>query len=140
MYTALFAVSGMIAILSLVMGLEKMIRIIMANYFIASIILALSNFIDLITSQLLLGRIERRVDGLQHWIGKLLVAGKPTALLTVYFILLLFLITKSRIGLGSVKNDVVKYILTLLFLPCTVLSILLSIAVAIFGSQMVSIE
>ncbi|MBP7847618.1 hypothetical protein KA013_00105 [Patescibacteria group bacterium] len=37
--TAVVAFGGMIAILCLIMGLERTIRIIMANYLIASIIL-----------------------------------------------------------------------------------------------------
>gem|GEM_PF-7107254 len=75
-----------------------MIRIIMANYFIASIILAFNNFFDLLGSQLFVGKIDRRVDGLQNRIGTLLLAGKPTLLLTIYFVLLIFLMTKSRIS------------------------------------------
>ncbi len=140
LFTAMFAVAGMIGILSLILWLEKMIRIIMANYFIASIILAFNNFFDLISSQLLVGKVERRVDGLQHRIGTLLLAGKPTVLLTIYFVLLIFLLTKSRISFWNVQNNSLKIWLTILFLPCTVLSILLGIAIAIFGWQMVSLE
>lgn len=82
-----------------------MIRIIMANYLIASIILAFSNFIDLISSSLFVGNAVRRVDGLQNRFGKLLIAGKPTFLLSIYFVLLIFLVTKSRIGIGRIKNE-----------------------------------
>jgi hypothetical protein len=140
LFTAMFAVAGMIGILSLILWLEKMIRIIMANYFIASILLAFNNFFDLISSQLLVGKIERRVDGLQHWIWTLLLAGKPTLLLTIYFVLLIFLMTKSRISFGNVQSNALRVWLTIVFLPCTVLSILLGIAIAIFGGQMVSLE
>lgn len=37
--TALVAIAGMITLLGIILGLEKMIRIIMGNYLIASIIL-----------------------------------------------------------------------------------------------------
>lgn len=140
LFTAIFAIAGMIAILSLILGLEKMIRIIMANYLIASIVLAFSNFIDLISSSLLVGNAVRRVDGLQNRFGKLLIAGKPTLLLSIYFVLLIFLVTKSRIGIGHIKNEGVRWLLTLVFLPCTIISIMLSIAMAIFGNQLVSVE
>lgn len=140
LFTAIFAVSGMLGILSLILWLEKMIRIIMANYFIASIMLAFSNTIDLLTSQLLTWTIERRVDGLQQRLGKLLVAWKPTLLLSIYFILLIFLVTKSRISLWNVKHEAIKRLLTAIFLPCTIMSILFSIALAIFGNQMVSLD
>jgi len=140
LFTAMFAVAWMIGILSLILWLEKMIRIIMANYFIASIILAFNNFFDLLGSQLFVGKIDRRVDGLQNRIGTLLLAGKPTLLLTIYFVLLIFLMTKSRISFWNVQSPALKIWLTILFLPCTVLSILLGIAIAIFGGQMVSLE
>jgi hypothetical protein len=140
LFTAMFAVAGMIGILSLILWLEKMIRIIMANYFIASILLAFNNFFDLISSQLLVGKIDRRVDGLQHWIWTLLLAGKPTLLLTIYFVLLIFLMTKSRISFWNIQSNALRVWLTILFLPCTVLSILLGISIAIFGGQMVSLE
>lgn len=140
LFTAMFAVAGMIGILSLILWLEKMIRIIMANYFIASILLAFNNFFDLISSQLLVGKIERRVDWLQHRIWTLLLAWKPTVLLTIYFVLLIFLMTKSRISFWDVKNNALKIWLTIIFLPCTVLSILLWISIAIFWGQMVSLD
>lgn len=137
-HTAIIAIAWMIAMLSLILWLERMIRIIMANYLIASILLWLGNFIELISNRLLIWEAERWVDWLQMRLGKLLVAWKPTLLLTVYFVLLLFIVTKSQIGLGKVKNDAVKFVLTVIFLPCTIISILLSIALAIFGNQVMN--
>lgn len=110
----------------------------MANYLIASILLWLGNFIELISGRLLIWTPERRVDWLQMRIWKILVAWKPTVLLTVYFVLLLFIVTKSQIWLGKVKSDFMKFVLTVVFLPCTIISILLSIALAIFGNQVMN--
>ena len=138
--TGAFAIVGMLALLSLILWLQKMIRIIMANYLIASILLGLSNFTDLVTRWLLSSQSERWVDGFQIWFGKLIAAWKPTFLLTVYFVLLLFIITKSHIGIWSIKNPVIKWVLTVIFLPCTIISILLSIALAIFGSQVMTLD
>lgn len=138
--TSAFAIVGMLALLSLILWLQKMIRIIMANYLIASILLWLSNFTDLVTRWLLNSQSERWVDGFQIWFGKLIAAWKPTFLLTVYFVLLLFIITKSHIGMWNIKNPILKVILTIIFLPCTIMSILLSIALAIFGSKVMTLD
>jgi len=138
--TALIAVGWMLALLSLILGLERMIRIIMANYLIASILLWLWNFIDLITSRLLIGPAERWVDGMQRRCGSFLNASKPTILLTVYFILLLFIVSKAHIWLGKIKSDALRIVLTVLFLPCTIISILLSIWLAIFGNQIMNLD
>ena len=112
----------------------------MANYLIASILLGIGNFIDLITSKLLIGEAERWVDGLQKRIGKLLVAGKPTLLLTIYFVLLIFVVNKAQIGIGKVKNEWLRWILTVVFLPCTVISIVVTLALAIYGNQVMDME
>ncbi len=140
LFTAMFAVAWMIGILSLILWLEKMIKIIMANYFIASIILAFNNFFDLISWFLLIGKIDRRVDWFQHRLGELLVAWKPTILLTIYFVLLLFLFMKSHISFWNIKNNALKIWLTIILLPCTILSLALGISIALFWWQMVSLE
>ena len=138
--TAIVAIWWMLTILSLILWLERMIRIIMANYLIASILLGIGNFIDLITSKLLIGEAERWVDGLQRRLGKLLVAGKPTLLLTIYFVLLIFVINKAQIGIGKVRNEWLRWILTIVFLPCTVISIVVTLALAIYGNQVMDME
>lgn len=138
--TTVIAIAGMIAMLSLIVGLEKMIRIIMGNYLISSILLWLSNLIELISSRLLVGATtERRVDIVETRLAKLLIAGKPTLLLTVYFILLIFITTKSEIGIGKIKHEGIRRILMLIFLPCTIISILLTLALAIFGNQIMNL-
>jgi hypothetical protein len=119
-----------------------MIRIIMANYLIASILLGIGNFIDLVGSKLLIvdGQAERWVDGLQTRLGKVLIAGKPTVLLTVYFVLLIFIVNKAQISIGKVRNEMMRRILTAVFLPCSVISILVSLALAIYGNQVFDID
>lgn len=138
--TAIIAIGWMLALLSLILWLERMIRIIMANYLIASILLGLWNFIDLISNRLLISPAERWVDGLQKWFWWALLASKPTVLLTVYFVLLLFIVSKAHIWLGRIKNDGLRIMLMLLFLPCTIISILLSIWLAIFGNQIMNLN
>ncbi|USN54903.1 MAG: hypothetical protein H6765_10735 [Candidatus Peribacteria bacterium] len=52
--TAAVALAGMITLLCLILGLEKMIKIIMGNYLIGFILLGMSNLIDLINERLLM--------------------------------------------------------------------------------------
>lgn len=139
--TALVAIAGMITLLGIILGLEKMIRIIMGNYLIASIILWLSNLIDLISGRLLIGATTgRRVDGIQQSVASLLSAGKPTMLLTVYFTLLIFITTKSHLGIGKVKHELFRWVFFVIFLPCTVISMMLTMALAIYGNQIMDLE
>jgi hypothetical protein len=139
-HTVVIAFGWMLALLSLLLGLERMIRIIMANYLISSILLGVWNFVELIVQRLLIGdSAERRVDGLQQRIGRFLVAWKPTLLLTIYFVLLLVLVTKSHIWIWKIKNEWIRFILTMIFLPCTIISIAFSIALAIFWNQVINL-
>lgn len=139
-HTAVLAVAWMIALLSLILWLERMVKIIMANYLIASILLWLGNFIDLVWVRLASVNAERRVDGLQKSFAAFLVAGKPTFLLTIYFVLLIFLVTKTHISIGNIKHEAVRRIVMMLFLPCTIISILLSVALAIYGNQIMNMS
>lgn len=140
--TAIIAVAGMLTILSAILGLDRMIRIIMGNYLINSIILWLSNFIELISQNLLFGKTAaaERLAKIETWLGKLLLDGRPTILLTTYFLLLLFIIKRAHIGLWEIRNEGTRVLLTLLFIPSTVLSILLSVATAIFWAKILSLE
>lgn len=139
--TAAVALAGMITLLCLILGLEKMIKIIMGNYLIGFILLGMSNLIDLINERLLMwAQTERRVDIVESWIAQLLAAGKPTLMLTVYFIMLLFMTTKSQIGFGKVKNEMMRWIFLIVFLPCTVISIMLTLGMAIMWPQILDLH
>lgn len=142
METALIAVWGMLAILSAILGLDRMIRIIMGNYLINSILLGLSNFIELISQRLIFAKSSASdwLAKLEWWLAELLLDGRPTILLTVYFLLLLFVLKRAHIGIWEIKNDGMRFLLTILFIPSTVLSILLSIATAIWGVKIMSLE
>lgn len=112
----------------------------MANYFTASILLGLWNFIDLISYQLSASADERWIHGIQEGISTFLRAGKPTILLTIYFVLLLFIVNKAHISIWRINQWPMRILLTALFLPCTVISILISIALAIYGNSIFDIE
>lgn len=135
--TVLVAITGMLALLSLILWLERMVRIVMANYLISSILLGMSNFIELAHNRLVYGEATTWwIARVENILWNLLMTWKPTILLTIYFLLLLFIVKKAHIGIGTVRNEWLRIILTLLFIPCTVISILLSLATAIFGAQL----
>jgi len=139
--TIVIAISGMLAILSAILWLDRMIRIIMGNYLINSIILWLSNFIELISQRLLFAQSNaaQRLSKTETRLGELLLDGRPTILLTVYFLLLLFVLKRAHIGIWHIKNEWMRFLMTILFIPSTVLSILLGMATAIFGNKIMDL-
>lgn len=140
--TVLIAVAGMIAILSAILWLDRMIRIIMGNYLINSIILGLSNFIELISQKLVFAQSSAsdRLARTEWRLAAILLDGRPTILLTTYFLLLLFVLKRVHLGIWEIKNEGMRLLLTILFIPSTVLSILLSMATAIFGVKIMSLD
>jgi len=109
----------------------------MANYLISSILLGMSNFIELAHDKLVYGQTAAWwISKVENTLWSLLLTWKPTILLTIYFLLLLFIVKRAHIGIWIVRNEWLRVILTILFIPCTVISILLSLATAIFGVKL----
>lgn len=136
----LLALVGMLAILALILGLEKMIRIVIGNYLLTGVILACYSLLDLIvTKNLLQGNPHGFMEQLSNMLGTVIVSAKPTIVLVLYFILLLRVATKSRIGLWFMHNDGMKRVLTILYVPFTVISIVANLALAVFGTKVLDI-
>jgi hypothetical protein len=88
----------MLAILSLILGLEKMIRIVIGNYLLTGVILAAYSLLDLLVMRnLLQGTPSGFVEQAGNMMGSVIVSAKPTIVLIMYFVLLLWVATKSRI-------------------------------------------
>ncbi len=141
--TVLIAVAWMLAILSALLGLDRMIRIIMWNYLINSILLWMSNFLEMMSQRLIYLQdtvsIHRRENRSQR-LWQFLLDGKPTLLLTTYIILILFIIKRAHIWIWRIENEGVRWILTVLFIPSTVLSIFLSIGTAFFWHKIMDLD
>lgn len=115
----------------------------MWNYLINSILLGMSNFLEMMSQRLLYMRDTVSINWREnrpHRLGKFLLNGKPTLLLTTYIILILFIIRKAHIWIWRIENEWIRRILTVLFIPSTVLSILLSIATAFFGHRIMNLD
>lgn len=137
--TILVALMWMLAMMSLILGLEKMVRIILGNYLTISVLIWLSSLIDILSLQ----TGWSSANGIQKFFldlfHNLLSNGKPTLLLTVYFLCLTLATTKLPIGIGPAKSELQKRILSIVFVPLTVISILVSIGIAIFGTELLNI-
>jgi hypothetical protein len=117
-----------------------MIRIVIGNYLLTGVILASYSLIDLLVARnMLAGEPNSTIERLATTFGDLLTTAKPTIILIIYFILLLWIATRSRIGLGYIHSDLSRWGLTLLYIPFTVISIIANLALAIFGTKVLDI-
>jgi hypothetical protein len=73
-------------------------------------------------------------------VGNVVLSAKPTIVLVMYFVLLLWIATKSRIGLGFMHNDMMRWVLTVLYIPFTVISIVANLALAVFGTRVLELD
>ncbi|MEI7477573.1 MAG: hypothetical protein WCJ81_03500 [bacterium] len=110
-------------------GLEKMLKIMLANYLLIPLCLGASPTIDLFLS----------------WFGSAvpsaaasmdsLFTNKTIATLVIYLLLLVVLFLKSRIDLDIPANGLKKIGMTVLSIPMTVVSIIVTLQIAILGIQ-----
>jgi hypothetical protein len=118
-----------------------MIRIVIGNYLLTGVILASYSLLDLFVARnLLQGAPNGFLEQAGNMIGSVIISAKPTIILVMYFILLLWIATKSRIGLGFMHNDIMKRILTVLYIPFTVISIVTNLALAVFGTKVLELS
>ena len=140
--TIIVSIVGMLTIISAIMGFERMIRIIMWNYLITGILLGMSNFFEMVSKRLLTlaEKTTWRLSTIQQISWEFFLDGKPTLLLTIYALLLLFLVRRAQLGIWEIRNEGLRWILTLICIPSTVLSIMLGIATAIFWHRIMDLQ
>jgi hypothetical protein len=131
--TILLALTGMLAIMSLIVGMEKMMKIVLGNYMVMGILLWLHGGIDSISLAIGWWSENMLLNVLYNILTFILSNGKPTLLLTIYFLLLAIVTTKIHIPLWEATTERQKWLITILCIPCTVISILTNIIIATVG-------
>lgn len=120
-----------LAIFSFTIGIDKMIRIILGNYILSSICLAASQSIDLAVQSM-----NKTPDLTFMWFGYAKVAsfldnGSMTIILILYVILLVIIYRTSKIRIVLPGDEALKKMLQLIFVPLTVISMVLTLQIAI---------
>lgn len=125
-------------IFTFAIGLEKTLKIIIGNYLLIAIILACNVGINLLEKNLsknwlpFLQNIEQ--------IKAFLIDNKIFILLGIYFIFLIIIFAKSNINVWWKKSKFVRVLLSLIFAPLAVISIMVTLEVAILGIKIFSVE
>jgi hypothetical protein len=124
-------VVGILAIFSFTIGIDKMIRIILWNYILSSICLAASQSINLAVQYM-----TKTPDLTFMWFSYAKVAnflnnGSMTIILILYIILLVIIYRTSKIRIVLPSDEALKKMLQLIFVPLTVLSMVLTLQIVI---------
>lgn len=135
----ILAIIGILAILSFVIGIDKMIRIILGNYILNSICLAASQSI-VIGVNILQKTPEAKILGWSYEkMANFLDNGSMTIVMILYIVLLVIVYKTSKIRIVLPGDEAIKKMLQILFVPLTVLSMILTLQIAILGMDGVNI-
>jgi hypothetical protein len=130
---AFIAIALILVVISVVLGLENMIKIVLGNYILGTISLALMQNIDL-----LIGFLSANPDVMFVWIwytslAWFLAAAKATIVLIIYFVLLFVLYKQSQITVRMPSEDSLQRALYILLVPLAASSMLLTLWIVLTG-------
>lgn len=137
---ALVWIVWLLAVFSFVVGVEKMIKIILGNYILWSICLAASQSIGLLVNFLATAP-EAKFAGMTYktlWV--FFADSKTTVVLVLYAVLLVVIYKTSKIQVNLPSDPALKNGLYALFVPLTVLSMILTLQIAITGMNVINAE
>lgn len=134
LYIVVFLI-GVFSILTVMMGFEKILKMIFWNYVVTSIIIALGLFIDFEIKTI----ISSGTSFLGMWsteLAGLLASGKLTILLASYGILMGLWYKFSRIHISIITDEMKKKWFLLLTVPLCVIGIVLSLLIIVIWPQL----
>ncbi len=130
---------GILAIFSFTIGIDKMIRIILGNYILTSICLAASQSINLAVETM------KKTPDLTFMgfgydkVANFLNNGSMTIILIMYVILLVIVYRTSKIRIVLPTDEALKKMLQLIFVPLTVISMVLTLQIVLLGMNGINI-
>ncbi len=131
---------SILAIFSFTIGIEKMIKIILGNYILSSICLAASQSISLAV-QMMEKTPELKFIGFSYdKVAKFLDNGSTTIILILYIVLLFIVYRTSKIRITLPGDEAIKKMLQIIFVPLTVISMVLTLQIVILGMNGINIE
>ena len=139
MYLIVWVVS-ILAVLSFVIGIEKMIKIILGNYVLSGICLAATQSLDILV-KFLQQPPDTKFFGLSFSnFADFIANGQTTIILVLYIALLLLIYHKSKIRISIPEDEIIKKALYLILVPLTVLSVILTLQIAIMWINVINIS
>lgn len=129
-----------LVIFSFAIGIEKMIKIILGNYILSSIARASSAAINV-----LINYIKANPDVSFFGMGSTTLAnfftnGKTTIVLILYILLIVLVYKKSKIHISLPMDDASRKMTQIIFVPLTVISIILTLQIALMGMEVTNIQ
>lgn len=136
----IIVVIWILAILAFAIGIDKMIRVILGNYILASICMAASQSIEL-AARYLRATPELKIIGMSYEkAADFLSNGNMTIVLILYILLLIIVFRTSKIRIVLPSDDALRKMLQMIFVPLTVISIVLTLQIVLLGMNGININ
>lgn len=136
---AIVILVGVLVVFSFTIGIEKMIKIILGNYILSSICLAAGQSISLLV-EMMKKTPEIRFMGFSYdKIANFLNDGNMTIVLILYIVFLFIIFRTSKIKISLPNDEAIRKMLQLIFVPLTVISMILTLQIAILGINGINI-
>lgn len=137
---AIIVFVGILAIFSFTIGIDKMIRIILGNYILSSICLAASQSINLAVETMKKTPDLTFMGFSYDKVANFLNNGSMTIILILYVILLVIIYRTSKIRIVLPGDEALKKMLQLIFVPLTIISIVLTLQIAILWMDGINVS
>ena len=139
MYLIVWVIS-ILAVLSFVIWIEKMIKIILGNYVLSGICLAATQSLDILV-KFLQQTPDVKFFGLSYLnFADFLISGQTTIILALYIALLLLIYHKSKIRISIPEDEIIKKALYIVLVPLTILSVILTLQIAIMWINVINVS
>ncbi|MFA7284764.1 MAG: hypothetical protein WC004_02995 [Candidatus Absconditabacterales bacterium] len=132
----LLGIVGVICIFAVAIGIDKMAKVVVGNYILGVICLAVNNVISLAINYINTMQINNP-NASYSQLQTFLVTGKTGIILVFYLILLIILLTKTKIHVETSHMPLPKSGIMAVMVIMTVVSVLLTIAIAVRGIQII---
>ncbi len=128
-----FLLVAVLVILAFVIGNEKMIKILLWNYILATLCLAANQSLEILTQFLMITPNLEIMNISYESIVNFIVAGKTSIVLILYLLLLLLMYQKSKIRIVLPNDEILQKTFSLFLVPLTVISLVLTLEIVILG-------
>lgn len=132
----LLGIIGVVCIFAIAIGVDKMARVIVWNYILAVICMAINNVLSIWSNQLNLLQTNNPLSNYSQ-LQSFLINGKTGIILVAYLLLLVVLLNKTKIHVDIANIPLPKAWLMILMVIMTVISILLTMAIAVRWFQII---
>jgi len=128
-----FLLLAILVILAFVIGNEKMIKVLLGNYILATLCLAANQSLDVLVQFLMITPNLEILNISYENIANFIVAGKTSIVLILYLLLLFLMYQKSRIRITLPGDEILQKTFSLFLVPLTVISLILTLEIVILG-------